>query len=286
MKILLCFLFLFPVFAQDVVPEAKPFSRILITSEINLLGFEWKDLGLEKETQFTAPLMRNWEKWLKENLPKTVGEAKICETECLAYLSQWEEKLPEAISASVDPLYKDVLWLKISMNIRRIVQNNVQKYIWEGRVLLLDGNTKKGLAHVSLPREEKEWLNTPQPDVNKSLVSRVYKTPLGAFPGLNQKIEMALPLNRVIKLVITGQRNLGDVTKLVEVLQSRGTSLGLQMEMGEFSPKEAVMRGYYRGEEKSFTDLLSQVKELKSSHNYSLVNEVTGDTHVIRMVKE
>ncbi len=95
-----------------------------------------------------------------------------------------------------------------------------------------------------------------------------------------------MPLNRVIKLVITGQKHLGDVTKLVDLLQTRGSSLGLQVEMSEFGSKEAIMKGYYRGEEKSFTDLLSQVKELKSSYNYSLVNEITDQGHVIRMVKQ
>jgi hypothetical protein len=72
----------------------------------------------------------------------------------------------------------------------------------------------------------------------------------------------------------------------VELLQTRGSSLGLQVEMGQFGSQEAVMKVYFRGEEKSFTDLLSQVKELKSTYNYSLVNEVTGTGHVIRMVKQ
>jgi hypothetical protein len=259
---------------------------MLILGEINLLGFEWSDLGLERESQFTTPLLKSWEKWLSEHHPKSVGEIRICEGECLAYHSQWEEKLPEDLIAHPAPGYENILWLKVSLTLRRTLKNNVQGYSWEGRALLLDGNTKKSLASFTLPREQKEWPNRPQNEINSGLVTRVYKTPLGAFPALIQKVENLLPLNRVIRLTISGHKHLGDVMKLVELLHSRGSSLGLQIEMGEFGSQEAVMKVYYRGEEKSFTDLLSQVKELKSSYNYSLVNEVTGTGIVIRMVKQ
>jgi hypothetical protein len=281
-NVLWLFLFAFSAFAEG--PPA--FSKLFILGDVNTIGFQWKDLGLERETQFTAPLLRSWEKWLKEHGPKNVGEVKICAQECLLYHTQWEEKTPEELSQIHDPLYENSLWLKVSLTLRRNFKNSRQGFIWEGRVLLLDGNTKKSVANISLPREKKEWIYTPQPEINTGLVSRVYKTPLGAFPGIVQKIEGMLPLNRAIRLVITGHKHLGDVMKLVDVLQTRGSSLGLQIEMGEFGSKEAVMKVYFRGEEKSFTDLLSQVKELKSSYNYSLVNEVTGTGLVIRMVKQ
>jgi hypothetical protein len=279
---------MFPAFGQETVPTpvTPAFSAIFISSEMNIISFEWKDIGLEKETQFTAPLMKSWEKWLKEHLPKNVGDAKICDASCLIYQSQWEEKLPEEISVSGDPAYQNSLWLKISLYLRRSIRNNIQSYQWDGRVHLLDGNTKRSITNMTLPKEMKEWLNTPQKDVNSGLVTRIYKTPLGAFPGLVQKIESSMPLNRVIKLVITGHKHLGDVTKLVELIQSRGDSMNLQVEMSQFASKGAEMKVYFRGAEKSFTDLLSQVKELKSSYNYSLVNEVTPSGHVIKLVKE
>lgn len=277
-----------PAFGQEVLPahEGPAFSAVYLLSEVNLLSFEWKDIGLEKESQFTAPLLKSWEKWLKEHPPKNVGEAKVCDPACLSFRSQWEEKLPEEIVLTSDTGYKNFLWLKISLYIRRSVRNNIQSYQWDGRVHLHDGNTKRSIANMTLPKEVKEWLNTSQTEVNSGLVTRVYKTPLGAFPGLVQKMESSMPLNRVIKLVISGHRNLEDVTKLGELLQSRGTSLGLQFEMSQFASKEAQMKVYFRGEEKSFTDLLSQVKELKSSYNYSLVNEVTPLGYLIKMVKE
>lgn len=289
MRFFLFFFLLTSAFAE--VPAAAPaaptgFSKLLILSEVNLLGFSFKDLGLEKESQMTGPLLKSWEKWLKEHPLKNVGEVKICEADCLTYHSGWEEKLPEEQALIGDPMYENVLWLKISMTLRRSLKNSIQTYIWEGRIHLVDGNTKRAISNMTLPREQKEWLNLTQAEINSKLVTRIYKTGLGAFPGLNEKTEKTSPLNRVIKLTINGYKNMGDVTKLVELLQSRGSSLGLEAEMSGFGSGEALMRVFFRGEEKSFTDLLSQVKELKSSYNYSLVNEVNGSGHLIRMVKQ
>jgi hypothetical protein len=286
------------VWAQETAPapvptttpaptvEEKPFNRIFIVGEMTLVGFQWTDLGLEKETQFTAPLTRAWEKWFKENLPKTVSTVEICEATCLTYLEGWEEKSPEELVNVSDTYFQNVLWLRVGITLRRNVINNRQTFSWDGRVLLLDGNTKRSLANLTLSREQKEWMNIPQKEVNTQLVSRVYRTPIGVFPRVVEKAETSLPLNRVIKLVISGYKHMGDVTAYSELLQSRGSSLGLQVAMSGFGSKEAVMKVYFRGEEKSFTDLLSQVKELKSSYNYSLVNEITADGIVVRMVKQ
>ena len=67
MRFLFFMLCMFPAFGQETVPTpvTPAFSAIFISSEMNIISFEWKDIGLEKETQFTAPLMKSWEKWLK-----------------------------------------------------------------------------------------------------------------------------------------------------------------------------------------------------------------------------
>ncbi len=283
MRLLFFWFLITSALAQE--PSA-PFSKIIVIGQVDLIGFEWKDLELEKETQFTAPLLRNWEKWLTENRPKSVAEILGCDAICLQYHAQWLEKSPEEVVKNPDPQFHNILWIKISLHIRRNVIDKRQNYIWDGRVLVIDGNTKHTFATVTLPKEEKEWVNLSQNEVNTGLVSRVYRTPLGAFPSLNQRIEKILPLNRVIKLVISGHRNMGDVSKLIEVLQTRGSFLGLVVELGQIQSQEVILRGSFRGEEKSFTDLLSQVKELKSSNNYSLINEQKDGHYVIRMVKE
>lgn len=265
--------------------SATPFSRILVLGEVELQGFEWTDLGLEREGQFLSPLQKSWEKWLQENLPKSVGGAVVCEEECRVKYRHWQETPSETLLAEADPELRHILWLKVNLLIRRRLQDGIQIFSWDGRVHLIDGNSKKGVLALELPREEKEWVNAPQTEINTALVSRVYRTPLGAFPQVVRKIEEIRPLNRVLNLVITGHHSLGDVMKLGELLKARGSSLGLQTELGQFGSTSATMKVYVQGEEKSFTDFLSQLKELKSSYNYAIVSEPGPQGIMVRLVK-
>ncbi len=78
MRFLFLSLFSFVVWAQEPVvpaPESTaPFRTLFILGDVNLIGFEWKDISLEREAQFVSPLLRSWEKWLKEKGIKSVGE--------------------------------------------------------------------------------------------------------------------------------------------------------------------------------------------------------------------
>ena len=61
--------------------------------------------------------------------------------------------------------------------------------------------------------------------------------------------------------------------------------MGLETQMDYLKSSEAQILCFYQGEEKSFTDLLSRVKELKLSQSYKLVNEFNG-IHTLKLVTE
>jgi hypothetical protein len=102
----------------------------------------------------------------------------------------------------------------------------------------------------------------------------------------NRKLEEKLGFNRVSQLVIKGQQHLGDVFALMEMMKTRGSLLGLDVSLDSFSKDQANLVCFYRGEEKSFSDLLSGIKELKSTHRFSLVDEFTGVHYVIKLISE
>jgi hypothetical protein len=79
---------------------------------------------------------------------------------------------------------------------------------------------------------------------------------------------------------------MGDVLALIETLKSRGAAIGLEIKLDKMSSGEAEVICFYQGEEKSFTDLLSKVKELKSSTSYQVVDEFNGSVHVLKLVGE
>ena len=128
--------------------------------------------------------------------------------------------------------------------------------------------------------------NLEQKDLNSSMVSSMFRSPMDSFTKINRKIQDSPRLNRLTRLVVSGHKNLGDVISLIDLLKKNSTTSSLELSLNAFSTKQAELLAFYQGEEKSFTDLLSRVKELKSSHSYSLVNEFSGVHHELKLVAE
>ncbi len=267
--------------------EIKPFAKLILISEIDPSQFEWTDLGVDNEKSFLTPLNTTWLKWFNDNLPSTVEEVILCDATCMNYFSKWTETQLDQLSLPEE--YNHSVFLKINLQLKRsAVMENLHEvtYDWEGRALLLDPSTKRVLGSFTLPFETRTFRQMEQKVLNSSLASSLYRAPLTALMQFNRKLEEKVGFNRASKLVIKGHRNLGDVLLLTEMLKTRGSSLGFEAVLDSFSRDEANLLCFYRGEEKSFTDLLSSIKEVKSSHGYTLVNEFTGVHHVIKFVTE
>ncbi len=272
------------LFRRIILNETKPIARIYLISQINPMHFNWQDLGVEGESSFLRPLNESWLKWFHENMPSTVEEVLICDESCLNYTSKWSETHVDNLSAPEE--FRHSLFLKVSFNLKR----SNDKFEWDGGVLLLNVETKRILGSFTVGPESRAFKQLDQKSLNSQLASSLYRTPIPAFMNFKQSLEekevFDRRTNRVSKLVIKGQKHLGDVLALKEHLKSAGRSLGLEVYLQSFSKDEANLICYHGGEEKSFTDFLSGIKELKSSQRYTLVNEFTGVHHVLKLVAE
>lgn len=268
--------------------DEKQYGLIQILTEINPIGFTWKELGVEQVSSFSDPLQESWLRWFSSNLPNNVEEVSLCNEDCFEDFEKWQ-LIPQQEGMRIPERIRNNLWLKVSYNLRKtkyLESINEWTFLWEGSVVLLDVNTKKILASFTLSPEEKTWRNLEQKDLNSALVSAMFRSPMDSFTKINRKIQDSPRLNGLSRLVVTGHKNLGDVLSLIDLLKKSSTSTSLELSLNSFSSSQAELLAFYQGEEKSFTDLLSRVKELKSSSNYSLVNEFSGLHHELKLIAE
>lgn len=268
--------------------ENKHYERIVILPEINLLGSSWKELGVENAESFTTPLLNSWSTWLINNQPSNVEEILRCEGACVGEFSEWLQ-ISQDEGMQIPEKLRNSLWLKILFNVRKVSFTPDIKewsFEWDGSMVLLDSNTKLLLSSRTIPVRKKTWRGLEQKELNSALASLMYKSALDSLVKMTKKIEDSSRFNRLARLVISGHQNLGDVIFLMEMLRREGEKLYLELKLDSFNQKEASLLGFYQGEEKSFTDLLSGVKEIKSSQSFRLVSEFTGIHHEIKLVGE
>ena len=275
-------------YARLTSSSSKQYSKLQVLTDINLMGIAWPDLGLEDSEKFTDPLLRSWLKWFSANSPENVEEVFGCTGSCTQEFYSWQQ-LSQEEGMGVSENILNGLWLKISFNLRKIsfiTSINEWQFEWDGSVVLLDVNTKKIISSYTMLPETKTFRNLDQKTLNSVLASSMYRSPLEALTKVTKKIQETPRLNRLARLGIQGHKHLGDVLSLIDLLGKEGGNLNLVLQIDFFTQKEAQLLCFYQGEEKSFTDLLSRVKELKSSHSYSLVNEFTGIHHVLKLIAE
>lgn len=268
--------------------SSKVYQKIFIVNEMNLLNLTWQDLGLESEGVFTEPLLTSWNKWFQSNQPSNVEEVVSCTRKCLDDFSKWQA-LKQGEGMQVPHELSNSIWVRVSFNLRKVLYKEEIRewhFVWDGSVLVLDSNTKKIISSTTMNPEKKVWRGLDQKSLNSKLASSLYRSPLEAFTTTVKKVQDLPRLNRLNRLIITGHQKLDDVLLLIDQLKKTGTKINFEVQLDTFSQKEAQVLCFYQGEEKSFTDLLSQVKELKSSHSYKVVNEFTGVHHVLKLVAE
>jgi hypothetical protein len=266
---------------RTISGDSKQFARLWIVPELDLNGFTWADLELEKEASFSRPLAEAWKKWWEENLPTNFQDAEVCTEECLVYLENWEMRARNQLSTP-HPYYDDGMWLKVSLNLKKLAEG----FQWEGRAAILDINTKRLISSMSLPRQQKKWVVEDQKAFNSVLANQLYQTPLEVFSKFQKTLKNSVKLNQSSYLIVQGHKHLGDVLALQELIKTRGSYLGIEVHLESFQQDQAKLLCFYQGEAKVFSDLLSQLKELKSSYSYVLVSELTGPLPVIKLLTE
>lgn len=276
-----------PTAANAITPAStKAFQKLQVVFELNLINMTWEELGLKEAKSFSDPIIATWEKWFKDHIPSNVNEVTFCRDTCRDFL-EWEQIEQDQKMAIPEPL-QNTMWLKVSVFLRRNPDFSETESVfeWEGSAVLLDANTKRVLGSYQLLPEQRKLRGMDQKGINSAIASALYRAPLDAFQKLVKKAEENPKSVRLERLIIRGNKNLDDVLSLMTLLKQEGASLGLITELDLLTQTEVHLLCFYSGEEKSFTDLLSRLKELKSSHNYTLVNEFTGINHVLKLISE
>lgn len=287
MRLTFLLLLLFvPLFSWGQTTVSKAYSKLLLVPEIELYGMKWEDLGIKKSSNFTNPVSASWVKWMSNMLPSNVGEVAVCTEACYYEFQNWLQ-LKREEGMQIPSEYQNVLWLRVNFILRQKFFNQDQNELrleWEGATVVIDTRTKEVIFTANMLPENRAWRGVAPEALKSSLATAIYSSALDALTKAGRKIAATEANVRPGRLIIQGHRQMEDIFSLMELLKKEGSSLKLSVKLETFSRTEAQLLCFYQGEEKSFTDLLSQLKQLKSTQSYKLVIEPSGVHPVLKLI--
>ena len=258
---------------ETSVGPAEKKTGLFLYTKINLLNFMWKDLSVEGEDSFITPLNQNWVEWFKQNQTQ-FQLIEPCSQSCEVEFNTWIE------GANLDQ--RSGVWIKTDLNLRRLVD---EKFEISGGIVFLDIESRKNLGARTL---ELQKISLPILDLkkrNSALASYLFRASLPFYTALMSGINSEKDA-RSLLLVIKGFTSLSDIQALEKLLAEKNSNLNLKSSLVGFARQQAQLNITFKGEEKLFTDLLSELKELKSSRRFTLVHEFIENTHVLKMIAE
>jgi len=273
--LILLSLFSLQVMSQPDAPESlkEKKTALFIYTKMTPLNFSWKDLGVEGEDSFVAPLNQNWLEWFKQH-QTSFKEVISCTQSCEQDFNTWLE------GQNLDKL--SGVWVKTDLALRRLES---ERFEISGGIVFLEIDHRKNLGAKTIEVQKVSFPLADMKQRNSALASYLFRLTLPFYEGLLGQLTTQQD-TRSQRLVIKGFNYLSDLNALEKLMNERRPNLNLKTNLISFARNEAHLDVTFKGEEKLFTDLLSELKELKSSRRFTLVHEYIDNSHVLKMIAE
>lgn len=260
--------------------------KFLLIPHIDLINLEWSDLKLSGERPFVAALWTAWEKWALEESGGV--DITLCVDQCER---QWmSDKSVESEELGVYFGQEDEVQLVVDIRLEikktRTLPNGEVEFQIFGAYSLHDYASRSLLEAMNLGPEIKRILFTSEAQtINSQFANYFYRLAVPALSRLKGFNDFK-PYNQALQLVIEGQKNLLEVKALENQLKLSTGPFSPRWELYWLTRDMVSFRVLYRGEEKSFKELITSLQQLKSSYNAQCVWDNSSKDLRLKLVHE
>ena len=260
--------------------------KFLIIPHLELVDLDWEAMKLSGEKPFLGALWSAWDKW--KNTEAADLNIEWCDEVCERQWLQEKTSGSEGLSTyfGQDDEVQLVVDLKLQLKKLRTLVNGEVEYQISGAYSLHDYSSRSLLEAMGLGPELKRVNQSG--DVqgsNSALANFFYRLAIPAFSRLKTWKEFK-PYNQALQLVIEGPKNYFETEEIENELKLLTNGYSPRWELFALTKTTAEFRILYRGEEKSFKELITGLKELKSSYNAQYVWDTSSRDLRLKLVHE
>ncbi len=260
--------------------------KFLIIPHIELVNFDWSELQLSGERPFVTALWTAWQKWTQDEMSSV--NLSLCLDQCQR---QWSsDKSADGNELGVYFGQEDevllVVELRLELKKLRTLPNGEIEFQQSGSYSLHDYSSRSLLEAMNLGPEFKRIQFNKDPQItNSTFANHLYRMSLPSFTRLKSFNDFR-PYNQVLQLVIEGQKNLLEIKDLESQLKLTTNSFSPRWELYSLSRNTVSFKILYRGEEKSFKELITNLQQLKSSYNAQYVWDSNSKDLKLKLIHE
>jgi hypothetical protein len=273
--------------ALNYVSKTKhKYQKLWLRLNLELEGFNWDDLKLTSENDFTKSFIPLWINYLRDLKGFDVSEILFCHEDCQQNHKNWESINPKNMISEIPLHFKNSILLTQNIKIvRSTVEGAFKEYKFQlsGGFILEDLDSKNVIYYVDAKPETKSFNVKNQKELNSALASTVYRFPLGYL--IEFKNSQKNKTDQMTQfLTIRGGKGLSEIYKIKEAIEIEGAGMGIEIKLDLYSQSEAKLKITLQNEAKKIKDLIQSTKaiELKCGRKFEVKEE--GDQTILQLL--
>lgn len=209
-------------------------DSLVINVDFSNKLFNYSDIGVDKDSDFTSVIEDNWKTWFKENKSvniKSVESVDESEAEELEKVAGISEDFPQK--------YENSLYLKIAVNMKKIASSQELRtfsFYFQVNGFLLDIKSNKVLKSFTIEESDKSYSNIDLEKFSSVLANFIYRMPMGEFSSISRSLKSLRTSQNQFDINFINYKNLSQVNSFKAKIEQRGIKYSLNSKFTKVSP--------------------------------------------------
>lgn len=249
-------------------------DSLLINIDFNNRLFNFAEIGVDRDTDFTSVIEDNWKTWFTENKPaniKNVDVLKESEAEEVEKVAGESKDFPAK--------YENSLYLKIIVNMKKVASSSDLKsfsFYFQVSGFLMDIKTNRILKSFNVEDNNKDYTNINMENFSSVLANYIYRMPMTEFKYASDKLKNLRPIENKYFINVINYKNLSQINDLRSTIEQRGIKYSLSSTLDKVSSNFVSLSTLSSA---SISELVTMTKEIfggKKGSNVQIIESSTG----------
>ena len=235
--------------------QSRKYRQVYLSTDFQLRGENWSDLGVTKKSDFTETLKFHWKKWFEENDPN-IKDVVMVEA------ANWEQlknhlRVPyseargghyQNSNTVVPRHFQDSLWILVKIYIQKIKEVSLtkkRKFHIKGELIMVDLSTRKIVSSRDFSPVSQEYSFSNRRKLSSGLATLIWKLPLPDFREKPARTSLDI---RRMGIAVRELSSIRELLQINQLLINKGLGMAFEPSIAVYSGRYGIVELAYRGD--------------------------------------
>lgn len=249
-------------------------DKLLIQVDFNNKLFNYSEIGVDRDTDFTSVIEENWKAWFKDNKPSNIKDVDI--------LSESDSEEVEAIAGEAKDFpskYENSLYLKVIVNMKKLSSNTDLKsfdFYFQVSGFLMDIKSNRILKSFNVEESDKSYNNVDMDKFSSVLANYIYRMPMTDFKDASHKLRNLRQIENNLFVNLINYKNLAQVNDIRAKIDQRGIKYSLITKLSKIAPNFVTLSTISSATLVELNTILKELYSGKNGSNIEIIESSTG----------